>query len=410
VGCRASSATTGSRHTSADMPVPQQSEAVPLSELPSKAAKPYTRSANRMDAFWELISPSLTFTWVSRTDAEMLAKSGRKLLPWFDLSVSRGEALRSFWDVERRKVPRNITMLTLAAVYHWSILTTEQLAAIVGVPVLEHELRLLWQAELLSRGSIVCPSLQRRAYAPIWKVARHYRSFPLNRKLTPWERIGLTGGQPWNPWTPFVTHDLITVDVSLRVAELVPSIAAIFSSRFATPHLLMEHPPLSANSARGDAVWVREDGLRIVVELTGSGFVISQRKVERWAELLEADQEKKLFVLFIIGIGMSYPAARRRFSIQRHKRLILEASQSHPDAADRLGFMLLEEWFPSRGMAVRDFHSLPVWKPTPSGEFKRISLVSPGDIEVGDVDLAEALAPIRNARKLYGVPSWLRGD
>jgi len=392
-----------------------QKHAVPLDALPSRSSRRCLRSSSRLDALWELSGQRWGPLWSWRALVEQLAGTGWRLPNWCDLSISRSDAIASLW-ARRRTVSWPIRLRILAAVYHWKVLTTQQVASIVGTQNIRGDLKVLWQAGLLRRGELqsqvlgaVPPSTQ------IWKVDWDAPVKELLSQLTPWERYGLLAGTNWKPYQTNWSHDLLVADTTLRVAELVPAIAAVYGEEMASADRLTDLPPSVTKKARGDAVWVRDDGLRIVAELSISAYPASLAKAERWARVLEADQHRDLFVLFLVAAPPGQRASFASWSLGAYRRAVAEAAWSSLSAVqacvpERMGVAALSNWFPATGKVSPDFPRLPVWRPTgpPKDRFEPANLADGFDVAFDSGFAGEgALAPIIWAPLAYAMPWWL---
>jgi len=233
--------------------------------------------------------------------------------------------------------------------------------------------------------------------------------------MTPWERLGVLAGAQWVPTAPYPRHDILAADLSLRVAELSPVVGAVYGEKLSDAWRLTGLPPTVTRHACGDAVWVRSDGLRIVVELSIAAPQSGYRKAERWARILEADEKRSLFVLFVVGVHPESKSYSLTWSKNTHRKAVEDAAWSGIEAAaarvpERMGVVSLADWFPGQMRASRDFQRLNVWRPTgPRGErFDQADLADPAQVELGDsLPPDEALAPIENAELVYATPWWL---
>ncbi len=392
----------------------QPLDSVPMADLPSRVTRTRLKASRRLDVFWDLCTPGWAPAWAGRTEAEQLAAAGRRLPRRYDLSVPREEATRSLWDC-RQGAPRFIGLRILAAVYHWFVLTTEQIASLVGTKSIEADLRALWQAGLVCRGELVPTTMGKIVATPVlWCIAPSASIKHSLHEMTPWERLGVLAGTEWKPKTPHVVHDLLVTDLTLRAAELAPSIAAVYGERLSGADRLTGLPVNVTRGAHGDTVWVRSDGLRIVVELSTTAYKQGYAKAGRWARVLEADRSRSLFVLFVSAVHPVHRSHALAWSEQAYRQAVADAAWSSVVAVDagvpeRMGVVSLADWAPAPMRVVPNFTDLPVWRPTgpPGDRWQRADLADPSQVTFNPVDLDEALAPIRNAAKVYAMPWWL---
>ena len=397
---------------------PSAVPALPIGDLPSRANRTGIGAADRLDAYWQLPGTRWSPQWIWRAAAERAVASGQSLPPGLDLSVPRGEALASLW-ARRRGVQWPVRLRALAAIYHWKVLPTQQIASVLGAAPIVSDLLALWQA-----GLVRCADLLPREFGAdrlrtrLWKIDWDWQFKELSAQLTLWERFGLLVGTEWRPRSVNWAHDVLVADTTLRVAELVPAISAVYLEELASASKLTDLPPNVTRQARGDAVWVREDGLRIVVELSISAYQESLAKAERWARVLEADKSRSLFVLFLIAPS---PGQRRYFakwSLGSYLHAVEEAAWSSLSAVQaevpqRMGVAFLPDWAPAAGMVSRDFSRLPIWRPTgPSDDrFEEANLADSFDVtfDPGPVG-TDAVAPIAWAPLSYAMPWWLAAE
>ena len=392
----------------------QPLDSVPVTDLPSRVTRTRLRASGRLDIFWELCTSDWDAPWAGRTGAEQLAANGRRLLRPYDLSVPREEAMKRLWGC-RQGAPRFVGLRILAAIYHWHVLTTEQIASLVGTKSIEADLRALWQAGLVWQGSVAPRMLWTEKASPVlWRITPSVNIGRLLHEMTPWERLGVLAGPEWQPQVPHVVHDLVATDITLRAAELVPSVAAVYGERLSGADRLTGLPAGVTGLARGDAVWARSDGLRIVVELSTAAYKQGYAKAGRWARVLEADRSRSLFVLFVSAVHPVHRSHALAWSEQAYRRAVAEAAWSSVAAVDagvpeRMGVVSLADWAPAPMRVVPNFADLPVWRPTgpPGDRWQQADLADQSQVTFAPVDTDEALAPIRNAAKVYAMPWWL---
>ena len=392
--------------------------ALPIGDLPSRANRTGIGAADRLDAYWQLPGTRWSPRWTWRAAAEQAVASGGNMPPGLDLSVTEDDALASLW-ARRRSIPWPVRLRALAAIYHWKVLTTQQIASVLGAASIVSDLLALWQA-----GLVRCADLLPRELGldpvrtRLWRIDWGGRFKELLAQLTPWERYGLLVGTEWRPRSVNWAHDVLVADTTLRVAELVPAISAVYLEELASASRLTNLPPNVTRHARGDAVWVREDGVRIIVELSISAYQESLAKAQRWARVLEADKSRSLFVLFLIAPS---PGQRRDFakwSLGSYLHVVEEAAWSSLSAVQaevpqRMGVASLPDWAPAAGMVSSDFPRLPVLRPTgpPEARFEPANLADSFDV-VFDPGPAgtDAVAPIAWAPLAYSTPWWLAAE
>jgi hypothetical protein len=222
-------------------------------------------------------------------------------------------------------------------------------------------------------------------------------------------------GTDWAPRAVNTMHDLIVVDTTLRVAELAPSISAVYGEELSRATRLTNLPPSVARQARGDAVWVRSDGLRIVVEVSVMSNRQSLAKAERWARVLEAHRPGDLFVLFLVGTHPQHRSKSFGWALNAHRRAVANAAWSSLSSVqarvpERMGVAALADWAPAPLELAPGFPRLPVWRPTgpPDDRFEPANLGDSYDVVFdGEAAGPDALAPIAWAPLAYSMPRWI---
>lgn len=174
-----------------------------------------------------------------------------------------------------------------AALCSWRVLTTQQICALTSIDDggVSRTLRAMMGAGLLERTQMVAryevsttpPMLWRlRITSPEWR--RWLDSLPARQQTA--ITMGLEGGGAGHD-----RHDVLAAEVGLRWAEITPRLQAVLGERAAAAaQLVPDHPPVKN---RGDAVLVRDDGLRIVIEITTQpAQPAARQKMVRWGRIL----------------------------------------------------------------------------------------------------------------------------
>lgn len=384
---------------------------VALDGAPSRVSRPALRASRRADIFWEVATPTWTVSWENRQGIEFLISRGYRPRPWVDLSVSEDQATRQLWE-RRQAAPPFVRLRILSAVLHWRVLTTQQIASFVGTNAILSDLTSLWQAGLVWRGGMVSKSVYNKAPSEvIWRAAPDAKINRLLRRMTASERLGLLGGAEWGSTVSSPGHDLTVADLSLRAAELAPQIAAVYGEALSTQFKVSGVP----GNARGDATWVRSDGLKVVVELSGGSNKDTRTKVDRWVRVLTED--KSLVVLFVVGGHPSYRLGQSSWMMAKCREGVSEAAWSQMSsitarAPERIGVVSLTEWFPEPMRVAPDFGLLPAWRPTgkPGDRFERAYFGDAGSVTFDPDDAGGeqvVMTPVRNAAKVFATPWWL---
>ena len=386
-------------------------DVVAIETLTSACATPGHTAADRTDLFWSGVRSSgsgqVAFTWTSRKSLAALKRAG----------VVRHSSLDRWSQAEAlEKVRADPSRLrALGALHCWRTMTSEQVAAVIGSRLTSSsrsiDLPLLVAAGLAQRGAAF--AAERRAAVPmLWRPDIAARSMGFEDDLTYAEWLCVYAGQEWSWGAQASRHNLLTTELSLRVAEYTP-IGTVFGELLASAELLFPaRDGRKASKRTADAVWIRPDGMRIVVEATANASSTFRRRVEDWIALLLADRERSTVVLFVdVGDPLDHHATLP----SRIRRTLAEASTSTPERvrariADRLAFVRYRDYFPGPGLVHTGFLGLRVERPTgAAGErFEQVDLLDPFAVPFTPADRATALAPITNSGSIWGVPWWLR--
>lgn len=396
----------------------QPTDGVPVSSVSSRLDRRRLRADRRLDIFWQLAAQEWSTVWAGRSTVERLLASGRRPPARYRLSLTPKDAMAALWDC-RRGAPRFVRLRALSAIYHWRVVTTEQVATLVGTPSIDGDLNLLWQAGLVQRGEVVRSVLGEDVPTPeLWRIAPGASIRAFLRAATPWERYGLLAGAGWELKSTTPLHDLLVTDVTLRVAELVPEIAAVYGERLSSADRLTGLSAVATKYAHADAVWVRSDGLRIVVELSVSSYQKALIKAERWAHVLQQTDRRDLFILFLVATNPRHRSRSFGWALNAYHKAVADAAWSSLAAIEagvpeRMGVASLADWAPGQMEVAPDFPRLPVWRPTGPREdrFEPADLADPYQVFF-DAERAgpDVLAPICWAPLAYAMPWWLARD
>lgn len=302
---------------------------------------------------------------------------------------------------------RRRRLVALAAIGMWKTATTEQLIAITGDPsIAANDLSTLHLGGLAMRGKFV-QSMRDGTLPELWRPFPPAKIKTFSEHLSYNEWLAVTLGRNWRGTGTFDRHNILTTELSLRVAEAT-DIAACFGEALAGWPLLL---PGFANSPKsGDAVWVRHDGLRIVVETMGSSSLPHlQQKAEAWAGVLSRNTSSDLFVLWL--------DARPHHSPRNAAPFRAVASAAHASIAtalakvpSRMGLVAWQDWFPAPGEVDEEaFLSLRVQRPTGrDGDkvaWEPVSLLDPFELPCSSERARDVLD---NLGVIWGTPAWQR--
>jgi hypothetical protein len=165
---------------------------------------------------------------------------------------------------------------------------------------------------------------------------------------------------------------------------------------------------------------IREDGMRIVFELTATASASFENKVRRWAELIAARplETSGLTVVFIAAPHADrsrHTSADPRHAIYKKVAQVLKEfpGRGQDSPAARLGIVHWEEWFPDKHMMSEAFFNLEadfaINDPTGPDRWVRRGMLM--DYAFAPWHTFDATAVLENSQLLAATPHWLRkGD
>jgi len=382
------------------------------SACPDEQLRAYNRVDPYFAAMWD---DSSTGAWSSKRSAKRRYEMGITKHHTQYVEMSTQEAQDTFlarWRGER--------IAEIASVMMWRTLTVEQMASIVGTnrpAKWDRDRRLMWAGELIEIGTYITP--ERAALPEMIRPFRHGNFDAFADKLTYRERLAVTANVPWRWGGQFDRHNVITTELALRIAEYCP-VSMVFGEMLAATHMVSG---TDAPAYRGgDAVIVRPDGFKIVIESTANAGNDIRRKMEKWVDAMIASPKRDFAVCFV---EMSHPdRGRSGTEVLSHlKKFIQELAHSSMGASmaeveQRLMYASWHDWFPAPGKLTQEFLDLSAYRPTgPKGSpWEKVSMVDLYDLEFSPDStapsdtLVRAPEVISNASLLAGVPYWLRTD
>lgn len=402
-------------------------EGVPLSDLVGhRGVTAGFGAADRLDPFWDgLWSNGSSAVWLSAELAARQVDAGLGVLP-ARLSMPRSRALEVLGSA-RSRGPR---LSAFGAVDQWRTLSAEQLAAMTGWPALasprSEVLAAAFTTGIVDVGEFANP-LRRGDARDRARLVRPSRSHAfaelVEPHLTYQEWVSVTGGSPWDFRRQYDRHNLLATELGLRVAEFC-EVGTVLGEKLATADLLswsgLGKSGECPDKRAADLVVVRQDGLRVAVELTASAGTDFAAKVRRWAHALSANSlaSSGLVVLFVEAAPPGTEArasTRQRRVIEEVEKQVAKVVMEYPGtAADRVASRIAvarwEDWFPGPRLAGEGFVSLDAKRPTgpPGARWEPVSLLDPFDLEFAPHDEWAMRSVISSAGMLFGVPHWLR--
>jgi hypothetical protein len=232
------------------------------------------------------------------------------------------------------------------------------------------------------------------------------------------EWLAVSGNRPLARSRVNVRHDVLAAELALRLSQL-PGVGTVLGPHFSTfADLLPGTDGARAPQGGPDLVMVRNDGLRIAIEVTATIGQHFKAKVDRWARRLAAGRLDKcgLAVVFIAAPTLEDRHGRGDYPRRTTYREVARATRQHPGiygdrTAERMGVATWREWFPGPLLASERFTRLTVDRPVGREPlWEECDLLDRGTLPVTGEDTRSLRSTIVNAALLAQTPSDLRGS
>jgi hypothetical protein len=314
-------------------------------------------------------------------------------------------------------LPRRRTRLvTLGTINLWHTMTSQQLVAITGKRGLNSprsgETGLLFDAGLIQRG---------RSYYGGWPIDEIPEMFRPNNEASKVNLRGLRysdwlgatlGGSPVKGHQ-YDRHNILMTELSLRAAEMCPLRSALGEAVSSWTQVF--GPTLKPNPYRSaDAVWIRDDGLKIALEMTANFSPSTASKIDQLAELLARDSVKSTIVLFVVAAD---PKGGRESDVTMKLRQAVKKSAHSSmarilaDVENRMVIAKWEDWFPAPELVSREFVGLKAHRYVASDDdWTPINVLDPFDTPFPGADRPEVRASFKYLNDVFGAPWWLRQE
>ncbi|GGG68065.1 hypothetical protein GCM10011374_35450 [Kocuria dechangensis] len=323
------------------------------------AAGPRFGAGARVDPYWDrLWLPGSQAVWSTAFD-----ETGTSEL---DEDAGAAAAATLFSSVARR----GSRIAALGVLDSWRTVTAQQLCAFTGSSEFAARTkpvpRAFFDGGVLDIGGFP-RALQRSSTATLYRPSPT-TSFNthLAPRLTYPEWLAITGGTGWSTGHQFDRHNILAAELALRAAEYTSMVP--LGEKFASVDLLahsgLGKPVNLAGNRTGDGVLVRDDGLRVVFEITSSAHHGVEAKVEKWARLI-AERPLETSGLVVIFVLVPHPDVTRNrqtpasVASATKKKIghVLRSFPSRsPDApANRIGVVSWADWFPAAGTFTEAF-------------------------------------------------------
>ena len=203
-------------------------------------------------------------------------------------------------------------------------------------------------------------------------------------------------------------HNILMTELSLRAAEMCPlrrvmgELAAGWS-RVVGPDAA-KNPRLIA-----DAVWKRDDGLKIVIEMTVSLSYSTLNKIDQIADGPPRDKHRSAVVVFVAAPP---PTESDTAFTRRLRQSIKQSAHSSmarikADVESRMLLVRWASWFPEAGMGSREFTLLSARRfSAKNDDWIDVNLLDPFDVLYEEFDDTVNEVTFRNLNNVLGAPYW----
>lgn len=284
----------------------------------------------------------------------------------------------------------------IGALAQWRTMSSEQVEAMTGLSGVELGVKrpwaiTLWGADLIDyaeAGGSFHVGTQRSSAQRLLRLSHRDASTLawLEHLSSFTEFVALNGGDQLRQERQSPRHNVLAVELGLRVAEFAPTLELVLGESVSSYASLLE----IETRKHADMTLVRRDGLRVAVEVTASDGRLRE-KVREVAALLRRSSRRDTIVLF-------FTASNR----VAHRKMLKAITTEAPDLGDRIAVADASDWFPATHHAAADFPALPVAFYR-GGSWVREALDSV-PLVTTDPHITEVF---KNARGLFGVPHWL---
>jgi hypothetical protein len=389
--------------------------AVPFSELVNEDfITPGYGPGDRVDVFWSTVWPNSeggpAIAWRSTHSEQAMVDAG--------IRVASRPGGRRHTRTQDEAITllnrRRSRLITLGTINLWRTMTGQQLVAITGQPgvdsTVSDETALLFDAGLIQRGRFHYAGRSLDEFPEVFRPDPHANKVDLSH-LRHGDWLGTTLGGSFISGHQYDRHNVLTAELSLRAGEICPLRSVLGETVATWPKLfgstLQPNPHRSA-----DAVWVRDDGLKIAIEMTATVTVATIKKIEQLADLLARDTTKSVVFLFVVA---AHPKDGRTSDVTNKLRQAIKKS-SHSsrtrilaEVKNRMVIAKWDVWFPGPGLVTRDFIRLRAQRYDSVGdEWVDTDLLDPYDVPYEGADSPEVVETSTNLNDVFGAPWWCR--
>lgn len=398
-----------------------------FSEMRSAIPDHPLRLAERIiDPYWDDIWASGgSASWLNTDQATAQVAAGLGRLP-ARLDMNKEEAWSDLLDPNSYQ--RQYKLNVFAALDQWRTLTAEQLALFAGAPKVANG-RSLIMKQMFASGmtdvGIFNNGLISSRGAEVGTIYRPAGTNAFERRLAPTltyqEWLSITGGIPFEHRQQFDRHNLLASELALRVAEFCNP-ATVLGEKLSTIHSLAfeswgERAPNFGYSRAADLTVVREDGLRVAIEVTASAGKSFELKVENWAKLLGQKRlaDSGLVLLFVVAAPTRSSSGLLTSVRKRVARIIKQyPGLKHDQTANRVAVVDWRDWFPAPGEAHSGFPTLDSWfymtDTEGESEWVKRSVFDLFDLIYEPSAGRKPMEVVAGASALRSTPAWLRHE
>lgn len=368
--------------------------------VPAGVESPAARSDLFYDGAWRAsaVTSWLTSPAVRAAQAAGVVSYPRGMVPDTGLRPLRGAA-----GVRRCGV--------LACARMWGSLTVAQVAAITGDPVerVVRDVRALFRAGLVDVGSALPAGMRGWRWTPETLVAAGREAdVRCHLEGLAWPQwLSVTLDRPWARGSASARHNALTCELALRAGAWLDVPAVLGECLAGVDDLFGTGAGRTgaASAKRGDAVLVRRDGVRLVVETTASATPALAAKAEAWARHLAQHPGAGVVVVFVVAPPVDGADPSLAVGV---RQAVLRAVRAHPGGlvdptGPRMAVAEWQRWFPARRRVSGEFLALRAQRVGGGGSLE--------DVDLLEVPVAGGDQSVLSATGLMaGVPWWLRRD
>jgi hypothetical protein len=367
--------------------------------------------ADRADPFWSMVWPDSsggpTVGWRSLNAERTMTDAGVSF-------VSHRSSGRNVDEARKMLARRRSRLTAFATINLWRTITSQQLVAMQARASLNthraDDISLLFDAELIQRGRFFYDGVLIAGYPEIFRPDPASATADFSHlRYADW--LGATLGGPFVRGHQYDRHNVLMTELSLRAAELTPLRSVLGEAAAAWPRIFGSE--LAPNPHRvGDGVWVREDGLKILVEMSASVTPATAVKIDQLAELLARDKTKSVMVLFVAA---TTKAMKTQVDVAHLLRRAVKKSAHSSrtrilaDVEDRMIVAKWEDWFPGPGLASYEFVQLRGRHyDAREDDWKSIDLLDPYETPFEHAEDVNTEEMMTNLNSVLGVPHWMQ--